>query len=87
MNKYKLKALDAEQAKGLKTEAALNQHSRMLTKLTVDTALIAELTDHLGHETIAPTRGSNTRNGYSSKTLLYYDGEIELNTPRDRKKT
>ncbi len=32
-------------------------------------------------------KGSDTRNGYSSKTLLYDDGEIELNTSRDRKNT
>ncbi|MBO1605236.1 IS256 family transposase, partial [Yersinia pseudotuberculosis] len=34
-----------------------------------------------------PKSGSNTRNGYSSKTLLCDDGEIELNTPRDRENT
>ncbi|WP_142910194.1 transposase, partial [Klebsiella pneumoniae] len=58
-----------------------------LTKLTVETALNAELTDHLGHEKNAPKSGSNTRNGYSSKTVLCDDGEIELNTPRDRENT
>ncbi|MNB62350.1 Transposase, Mutator family [compost metagenome] len=87
MDEKKLKALAAELAKGLKTEADLNQFSRMLTKLTVETALNAELTDHLGHEKNAPRTGSNTRNGYSSKTLLCDDGEIELNTPRDRENT
>ncbi|ASG90628.1 IS256 family transposase [Salmonella enterica] len=87
MDEKKLKALAAELAKGLKTEADLNQFSRMLTKLTVETALNAELTDHLGHEKNAPKSGSNTRNGYSSKTLLCDDGEIELNTPRDRENT
>jgi transposase-like protein len=61
----KLKTLAAELAKGLKTEAVLN----------------AELTDHLGHEKNALKTGSNTRNGYSSKTVLCGDGEIELNTP------
>ncbi len=50
MDEKKLKALAAELAKGLKTEADLNQFSRMLTKLTVETALNAELTDHIGHE-------------------------------------
>lgn len=84
MDEKKLKALAAELAKGLKTEADLNAFSRMLTKLTVETALNAELTDHLGHEKNAPKTGSNTRNGYSSKTLFTDDGEIELNTPRDR---
>ncbi|URG52073.1 IS256 family transposase [Pectobacterium quasiaquaticum] len=87
MDENKLKALAAELAKGLKTEADLNQFSQMLTKLTVETALNAELTDHLGHAKNAPKKGSNTRNGYSSKTLLCDDGEIELNTPRDRENT
>lgn len=50
MDEKKLKALAAELAKGIKTEADLNAFSRMLTKLTVETALNAELTDHLGHE-------------------------------------
>lgn len=87
MDEKKLKALADELAKGLKTEADLNQFSRMLTKLTVETALNAELTDHPGHEKNATKSGSNTRNGYSSKTLLCDDGEIELNTPRDRENT
>ncbi|KFR49079.1 IS256 family transposase [Salmonella enterica] len=87
MDEKKLKALAAELAKGLKTEADLNQFSRMLTKLTVETALNAELTDHFGHEKNAPKTDSNTRNGYSSKTVLCGDGEIELNTPRDRENT
>ncbi|AHG18800.1 transposase [Chania multitudinisentens RB-25] len=87
MDEKKLKALATELAKGLKTEADLNAFSRMLTKLTVETALNAELTEHLGHEKNAPKAGSNTRNGYSSKTLLTDDGEVELNTPRDRENT
>ncbi|MBO1555762.1 IS256 family transposase [Yersinia pseudotuberculosis] len=87
MDEKKLKALAAELAKGLKTEADLNAFSRMLTKLTVETALNAELTEHLGHEKNPPKSGSNTRNDYSSKTLLCDDGEIELNTPRDRENT
>lgn len=56
----------------------------MLKKLTVETALNAELTDHLGHEKNASKSGCNTRNSYSSKTLLTDDGEFELTTPRDR---
>ncbi len=56
MDEKKLKALAAELAKGLKTEADLNQFSRMLTKLTVETALNAELTDPLGHEKMPPNQ-------------------------------
>ena len=84
MNEQKLKDLAAEFAKGIKTEDDLNQFTRLLTKLTVETALNAELTEHLGHEKNARKSGSNSRNGYSSKTVLSDDGEIEITTPRDR---
>ncbi|EAA3990503.1 transposase [Salmonella enterica subsp. enterica] len=70
MDEKKLKALAAEVAEGLKTEADLHAFSRMLTKLTVEKALNAELADHPGYEKNAPKTGSNTRNGYSSKTVL-----------------
>lgn len=76
MDEKILEALADELAKGLKTEADLNAFSRMLTKLTVETALNAELTGHLGHEKNALKAGSNNRNGYSSKTLLCDDGEM-----------
>ena len=84
MNEQKLKDLAAEFAKGIKTEDDLNQFTRLLTKLTVETALNVELTEHLGHEKNARKNGSNARNGYSSKTVLSDDGEIEITTPRDR---
>lgn len=42
MDENKLKALTAELAKGLKTKADLNQFSRMLTDLTLETAPNAE---------------------------------------------
>lgn len=48
MDEKKLKALAAELVKGLKTEATPNTFSRMLTKLTAETALNIELTEHLG---------------------------------------
>lgn len=87
MNEQKLKDLAAEFAKGIKTEEDLNQFTRLLTKLTVETALNAELTEHLGHEKNARKNGSNARNGYSNKTILSDDGEIEITTPRDRDAT
>ncbi|MBC8954571.1 transposase [Xenorhabdus sp. PB62.4] len=61
--------------------------SRFLKKLTVETALKAELATHLGHEKHQPKSGSNTRNGYSSKTLLTEDVALELQIPRDREST
>jgi transposase-like protein len=56
-----------ELAKDLKPEVDLNQFSRMLTTLTVDTAFNAELTDHLGHGNSAPKLGINTRNHYFAR--------------------
>ncbi|MFZ6876683.1 IS256 family transposase, partial [Undibacterium sp. Di27W] len=50
MERSKLQALAKELAKDIKTEADLNAFSRELLKLTVETALNAELTEHLGYE-------------------------------------
>ena len=50
MERSKLQALAAELAKDIKTEADLNTLSRELLKLTVETALGAELTEHLCYE-------------------------------------
>ena len=77
-------ALAKEFAKNLKTEADLNNFSKALKKLTVETILNAELTDHLGYEKHSPRVGKNARNGYTTKRLLTDDGEFELDTPRDR---
>lgn len=50
MNKKELEAFAREAAKGLKTEKDLNEFSQMLTKVTVEAALNAELDDHLGYD-------------------------------------
>src|SRR5437870_5387552 len=60
-----------------------------LTKAILERALEAEMTDHLGYEKHDPAghhRG-NTRNGKSRKNLKGDFGELELETPRDRKAT
>ncbi len=62
---------------------------KQLTKLLVEKALDAELTEHLGHdrhETVANASG-NTRNGKSKKTLKGEFGELPIEVPRDRKGT
>ena len=47
MKKKELKAIARAAAKNIKTEADLNEFRQMLTKITVETALNAELDDHL----------------------------------------
>lgn len=57
-----------------------------LTKLVVERALEAEMTEHLGHgkhEPVANQTG-NTRNGKSRKTLKGEFGELPIEVPRDR---
>ena len=59
---------------------------KQLTKLLVEKALDAELTEHLGHdrhESVANASG-NTRNGKSKKTLKGEFGELPIAVPRDR---
>lgn len=50
MNHSQLMALITEFAESLKTDADLNEFSKALKKLTIETALNAKLTAHLGHE-------------------------------------
>lgn len=84
MNKETLEALAREAAKGIKTEQDLNEFRQMLTKVTVERALNAELDEHLGYDKHQPSDNPNSRNGSSRKTLRTEDGQFELDTPRDR---
>lgn len=84
MNKQELEAFAKEAAKQIKSEGDLNEFRQMLTKVTVEAALNAELDDHLGYEKHAKSKTSNSRNGYSSKTIKTEEGQFELDTPRDR---
>src|SRR5712672_1362505 len=59
---------------------------KQLKKKLLERALGAELTEHLGYEKGDPAGrgGGNSRNGYSSKTVIGDDGAIEIAVPRDR---
>ena len=84
MKKADIQALAREAAKTIKTEKDLNDFSRMLKKITVETALNAELDDYLGYDRYQESDSTNYRNGYSSKTLITDDGSFEVDVPRDR---
>lgn len=70
MDKKALEAFAREAAKSIKTPSDLDDFRKMLTKVTVETALNAELDDHLGYQKHAEKPDKNSRNGYSSKTVL-----------------
>ena len=50
----------------------------------LETALDAELTEHLGHEHGGTPLGENMRNGTRAKTVLTQIGPVEIEVPRDR---
>ncbi|WP_431520618.1 transposase [Escherichia coli] len=84
MDEKQLQALANELAKNLKTPEDLSQFDRLLKKLSVEAALNAEMTHHPGYEKNQSRPGANSRNGYSTKTVITGDGPLELRTPRDR---
>ncbi|WP_163329560.1 IS256 family transposase [Desulfurobacterium thermolithotrophum] len=58
---------------------------RKLIQQTLKEALEAELEDFLGYSKYQRTNSNNSRNGYISKTVKTAAGEVEIETPRDRK--
>ncbi|VFT72180.1 IS1414, transposase [Escherichia coli] len=84
MDEKQLQALANELAKNLKTPEDLSQFDRLLKKLSVEAALNAEMTHYPGYEKNQSRPGANSRNGYSTKTVITGDGPLELRTPRDR---
>jgi len=62
---------------------------KQLTKLVVEKALDAEMTEHLGHERHEPVANptGNTRNGRSQKILKAGFGDVPIEVPRDREGT
>lgn len=67
MDQKQLEAFAREAAKSIKTEGDLDDFRRMLTKVTVETALNAELDEHLGYDKHQSSAGSNSRNGKTRK--------------------
>jgi transposase-like protein len=84
MNRKELETFAKQAAKSIKSEADLTDFRRMLTKVTVEAALNAELDEHLGYARHEQSNQNNSRNGFSSKTIRTEDGAVDLDAPRDR---
>jgi len=87
MKQEALEAFALKASKGLKTQTDLLNFTQMLTKITVEAALNAELDDHLGYDQNQKSNADNYRNEHTSKTLKTEDGQFELVTPCDRNGT
>jgi putative transposase len=57
-----------------------------LTKTVLETALEAEMSDHLGYDKHDPAgrNGGNSRNGTRAKTVLTEIGPVQIEVARDR---
>jgi putative transposase len=84
MNRKEIEAFARKAAKGIKTEKDLSNFSQLLTKITIEAALNAELDDHLGYDRHELSSDGNSRNGYSSKTIKAEEGQFDIDVPRDR---
>ena len=84
LNSDQLKTISKELAKNVKSQEDLANLTSMLVKMTVEAALGAEMEEHLGYAKHQESRTSNSRNGYSKKTLKGNHGEVEITVPRDR---
>lgn len=67
------------------TESVLEAMKEMF-KDVVQEVLEAEMDDHLGYGkyNVSEKKGTNSRNGYSKKTIKSELGEVEIDVPRDR---
>jgi putative transposase len=57
-----------------------------LTKTVLETALEAEMSEHVGYDKHDPAgrNGGNSRNGTRAKTVLTEVGPVEIEVPGDR---
>ena len=80
------KELVAHFLTGPMTGEAIETAGVAFKKALIEAALNAELKHHLGYEAGAdkPDGVTNQRNGASSKTMLTGDGQVRIETPRDR---
>ena len=84
MNKKQLKALAKEAAQSLNSEEDIAALTKLLRQSFYEKALDAELDDHLGYDRHDTKPSTNSRNGYTKKTVKTDEGELIINTPRDR---
>ncbi|MCF7567549.1 transposase [Sabulilitoribacter arenilitoris] len=83
MNTELEKQLDALIGK-ISNKEDFEQVKTELLKRSIETLLKAEMTTHLGFDKGKEPLASNTRNGFSEKTLKTQNGEQRIQIPRDR---
>lgn len=79
-----LKKLAEQMAKHVGSFEDIKAFQKELMQSFIDTALEAEMEDHLGYPKHEKADKQNKRNGHTKKTVRSDTGDLEISTPRDR---
>ena len=79
-----IKKLAEQMAGSMKSFDDIKDFQKQLMQSFIDTALEAEMEEHLGYPKHEKADKPNKRNGHTKKTVRSDTGEIEVSTPRDR---
>ena len=84
--KEKFREMAREMGKEIKSAEDLSGLMSEILKMTVESALNAELSHHLGYDkhAVEGRNTGNSRNGFTNKSLRGTHGEEVIATPRDR---
>ena len=79
-----IKKLAQQMAGSMKSFDDIKDFQKQLMQSFIDTALEAEMEDHLGYPKHEKADKPNKRNGHTKKTVRSDRGALEIYTPRDR---
>ena len=83
-NQSGIKKLAEQMAGSMKSFDDIKDFQKQLMQSFIDTALEAEMEDHLGYPKHEKSDKPNKRNGHTKKTVRSDTGDLEISTPRDR---
>ena len=83
-NQSDIKKLAEQMASSMKSFDDIKDFQKQLMQSFIDTALEAEMEDHLGYPKHEKADKPNKRNGHTKKRVRSDTGELEISTPRDR---
>ncbi len=79
-----IKKLAEQMAGSMNSFDDIKDFQRQLMQSFIDTALEAEMEDHLGYPKHEKADKPNKRNGHTKKTVRSDTGDLEISAPRDR---
>ena len=83
-NQSDIKKLAEQMAGSMNSFDDIKDFQKQLMQSFIDTALEAEMEEHLGYPKHEKADKPNKRNGHTKKTVRSDSGDLEISTPRDR---